>query len=258
MFYKPTFLLQHSMLYFFHHYELPVILQQAQLQQLLLRTHRGMAGVMGLAGIAALASGAAYHDAPGTGTQATPPTAQSTTQTVQNTAQSTTQTSPSVSTAQTNTFQSGDMLSPELFDQAVQRAMNSRRSNSNSPEDTQDSALAARSNNDVSSTDKGNSPTGDADIKIEEIARKNDSNNKDNIAKGNSVTNESEHAVLPSGTNTEPTNVTDVKDETSTLDRRRKENVVLNSDDPPLLPNDAPAATDALAPGASPDADELD
>ncbi|KAL2728170.1 membralin isoform X1 [Vespula maculifrons] len=29
--------IQHSMLYFFHHYELPVILQQAQLQQLLLR-----------------------------------------------------------------------------------------------------------------------------------------------------------------------------------------------------------------------------
>ncbi|KAL0100768.1 hypothetical protein PUN28_019269 [Cardiocondyla obscurior] len=30
---------QHSMLYFFHHYELPVILQQAQLQQLLFRNH---------------------------------------------------------------------------------------------------------------------------------------------------------------------------------------------------------------------------
>ncbi|KAL6261979.1 hypothetical protein P5V15_007064 [Pogonomyrmex californicus] len=29
----------HSMLYFFHHYELPVILQQAQLQQLLFRNH---------------------------------------------------------------------------------------------------------------------------------------------------------------------------------------------------------------------------
>lgn len=33
------FLFQHSMLYFFHHYELPVILQQAQLQQLLFRNH---------------------------------------------------------------------------------------------------------------------------------------------------------------------------------------------------------------------------
>lgn len=32
-------LFQHSMLYFFHHYELPVILQQAQLQQLLFRNH---------------------------------------------------------------------------------------------------------------------------------------------------------------------------------------------------------------------------
>ncbi|XP_043279801.1 membralin isoform X2 [Venturia canescens] len=31
--------IQHSMIYFFHHYELPVILQQAQLQQLLLRNH---------------------------------------------------------------------------------------------------------------------------------------------------------------------------------------------------------------------------
>ncbi|XP_036144068.1 membralin isoform X2 [Monomorium pharaonis] len=31
--------IQHSMLYFFHHYELPVILQQAQLQQLLFRNH---------------------------------------------------------------------------------------------------------------------------------------------------------------------------------------------------------------------------
>ncbi|XP_011308821.1 membralin isoform X2 [Fopius arisanus] len=31
--------IQHSMLYFFHHYELPVILQQAQLQQILLRNH---------------------------------------------------------------------------------------------------------------------------------------------------------------------------------------------------------------------------
>ncbi|XP_066602049.1 uncharacterized protein [Prorops nasuta] len=31
--------IQHSMLYFFHHYELPAILQQAQLQQLLFRNH---------------------------------------------------------------------------------------------------------------------------------------------------------------------------------------------------------------------------
>lgn len=251
------------MLYFFHHYELPVILQQAQLQQLLLRTHRGMAGVMGgLAGIAALASGGAYHDAPGTGTQATPPTAQSTTQTVQNTAQSTTQTSPSVSTAQTNTLHSGDMLSPEIFDQAVQRALNSRRRNSNSRGDSQESSVAPRPTNDVRTTDKDNPATtgGDADIKIEEIARKKDSNNKINIANGNSVTNETEDAILPSGTNSEATNVTDVNDETSTLDRRRKYSVVLNNDDPPLVRNEdpAPLATDRLAPRASPEADELD
>lgn len=39
--YRPLFFLlfQHSMLYFFHHYELPIILQQAQLQQLLFRNH---------------------------------------------------------------------------------------------------------------------------------------------------------------------------------------------------------------------------
>lgn len=52
------------MLYFFHHYELPVILQQAQIQQLLMRSHHGVGGVLGLAGIAALASGGAYHNAP--------------------------------------------------------------------------------------------------------------------------------------------------------------------------------------------------
>lgn len=34
-------LFQHSMLYFFHHYELPLILQQASLQQLLTRNHNG-------------------------------------------------------------------------------------------------------------------------------------------------------------------------------------------------------------------------
>lgn len=248
------------MLYFFHHYELPVILQQAQLQQLLLRTHRGMAGMMGLAGIAALASGAAYHDAPGTGTQATPPTTQSTTQTVQSTAQSTTQTSPSVSTAQTNTLQSGDLLNPEIFDQAVQSALNSRRRrNSSSRGESQESEVAARPNNDVRSTDKDSSatPRGDGDIKIEEIARKKNSIDKINNGNGNSVTNEGEDAVLPCGTNSDPTNVTDVNDETSTLDRRRKDSVVLNNEDPPLVPTDTPATADT-APRASPEADELD
>ncbi|KAK6624948.1 hypothetical protein RUM44_011812 [Polyplax serrata] len=36
-----TYDLQHSMLYFFHHYELPLILQQAHLQQILLRNPQG-------------------------------------------------------------------------------------------------------------------------------------------------------------------------------------------------------------------------
>lgn len=35
---KSMFVLQHSMMYFFHHYELPVILQQAQFQQFILRS----------------------------------------------------------------------------------------------------------------------------------------------------------------------------------------------------------------------------
>lgn len=38
--FKPYFFLfQHSMLYFFHHFELPMILQQSQLQQLIYRNH---------------------------------------------------------------------------------------------------------------------------------------------------------------------------------------------------------------------------
>lgn len=245
--------IQHSMLYFFHHYELPVILQQAQLQQLLLRTHRGMAGVMGLAGIAALASGAAYHDAPGTGTQATPPTTQSTTQTVQNTAQSTTQTSPSVSTAQTNTTHTGDVVTTRPPDTAVE--------NSNSGGDTQESALAARPADDVRNTDKDNSvtPGGDADIKIEEIARKREIYNKTNVAgDGNSVSNETDYAALPSGTNGATTTVTDVSDETSTLDRRRKESVVVDSDEPPPESSEVPLLADRLAPRASPEADDID
>lgn len=241
------------MLYFFHHYELPVILQQAQLQQLLMRTHRGMAGVMGLAGIAALASGAAYHDAPGTATQASPPTTQSTTQTVQNTAQSTTQTVPSVSTAQTNTTHTGDVVVARTPD------TNAVETNTNSSGDTQESALATRPTEDVRNSDKDNSvsPGADTGIKIEEIARKKESIDKNIVANGNTVTTESEHAVLPSGTNDDPANATDVKDKTSTLDRRRKESIV-NNDDPPLIPNNIQVATDRQAPRASPEADDLD
>jgi hypothetical protein len=36
--------LQHSMVYFFHHYELPLILQQAQLQHILLRNAGNLGG----------------------------------------------------------------------------------------------------------------------------------------------------------------------------------------------------------------------
>ena len=35
------FVFQHSMIYFFHHYELPVILQQAQIQDILMRNQEG-------------------------------------------------------------------------------------------------------------------------------------------------------------------------------------------------------------------------
>ncbi|GAB0093610.1 uncharacterized protein DMENIID0001_087750 [Sergentomyia squamirostris] len=45
--------IQHSMVYFFHHYELPVIIHQAQLQQLLMRTRHQNAqnGQQGAAGV---------------------------------------------------------------------------------------------------------------------------------------------------------------------------------------------------------------
>lgn len=241
------------MLYFFHHYELPVIIQQAQLQQLLLRTHRGMAGMMGLAGIAALASGAAYHDAPGTATQASPPTTQSTTQTVQNTAQSTTQTSPSVSTAQTNTTHTGDVVP-------------ARNPETNSVEtttggETQESALATPPTDDVRNTDKDNSitPSNDPGIKIEEIARRNDTNNMKIEASGNSA-EDTDQIILPSGASGDLVNETNVKDETSTLDRRRKENYItdLNNDRTPLVPIVEVPTAERLAPRASPEADDLD
>ncbi|XP_044589387.1 membralin isoform X2 [Cotesia glomerata] len=54
--------IQHSMLYFFHHYELPVILQQAQLQQILLRNHAPTGG-----------AGAGTGQSPGPSTAATTP-----------------------------------------------------------------------------------------------------------------------------------------------------------------------------------------
>lgn len=80
------------MLYFFHHYELPAILHHVHFQ-MMLRVQGGMLGV----------AGGAYHDAPGTATQASP-----------RTTQSTTQTTPSVSTVQTNTTHTGDVVSPAV------------------------------------------------------------------------------------------------------------------------------------------------
>ncbi|KAG6449682.1 hypothetical protein O3G_MSEX006195 [Manduca sexta] len=243
--------IQHSMLYFFHHYELPVILQQAQLQQVLLRTHRGMAGMMGLAGIAAMASGAAYHDAPGTGTQASPPTTQSTTQTVQNTAQSTTQTSPSVSTAQTNTTHTGEVILNRPTDTNVVETTAPAQ-----PE-TEERALAAPSTDEIRNTDKDtNATNGENAIKIEVIARKN-SQSEVKIVGSNSNVNNIEN-LLPEAAGDDNVEVANVEAETSTLDRRRKERIEVNNDDPPLVTNEAEVAKERLAPRASPETDDVD
>ncbi|XP_059060757.1 membralin [Achroia grisella] len=218
--------IQHSMLYFFHHYELPVILQQAQLQQLLMRTHRGM-GMMGLAGIAALASGAAYHDAPGTGTQATPPMTQSTTQTVQNTVQSTTQTSPSVSTAQTNTTHTGDVVT-SIASPPETNAMGTNTPMAN------DNESITLSNENITNTDKDISVTvtnGDRAIQIEEIARRNADNESKLRSRTNGGTpgsNIDYELILPSVTHPENVSTINAQIEPLTLDRRRKESVNLN------------------------------
>lgn len=218
------------MLYFFHHYELPVILQQAQLQQLLLRTHRGM-GMMGLAGIAALASGAAYHDAPGTGTQATPPTAQSTTQTIHNTTQSTTQTSPSVSTAQTNTTHTGDVISSRTT------ATETSATGTNTlPSDNED--VNPRIDKDSTVPNNG--------IRIEEIASMNSKRNTD------SPNSHSTGVSVDNGQNIFGTDsATSEQVETSTLDRRRRTSVGRDAGDPP-------SSTVRVAPRASPESDDLD
>lgn len=226
------FLFQHSMLYFFHHYELPVILQQAQLQQLLLRTHHGMGGMVGLAGIAALASGAAYHDAPGTGTQATPPTTQSTTQTVQNTAQSTTQTTPSVSTAQTNTTHTGDVTSSrtvaaETTATGTDTGIVSENVERNVSTDTKSKK--------VSNILESISPSGENDIKIEEIARKN-SHEGDKVLSSSNITTTGSNNDLNNTPNAAAKEaIKNGQDETSTLDRRRRGSSALADVDPPLL-----------------------
>lgn len=232
--------IQHSMLYFFHHYELPVILQQAQLQQLLLRTHHGMGGMVGLAGIAALASGAAYHDAPGTGTQATPPTTQSTTQTVQDTTQSTTQTTPEVSTAQTNTTHTGDVVSSRT----VAAETTATGTNTGTVNENVESPLTTL----IDSI----SPDGENNIKIEEISRKNSRDEAKVVSSSNITT------AVPNSASGEKA-IKNGQDETSTLDRRRKVSGSVPDTDPPLL---STAADDAVAerraPDPSPEADELD
>ncbi|CAG4946926.1 unnamed protein product [Colias eurytheme] len=227
--------IQHSMLYFFHHYELPVILQQAQLQQLLLRSHHGMGGMMGLAGIAALASGTAYHDAPGTGTQATPPTTQSTTQTVQNTVQSTTQTSPSVSTAQTNTTHTGDVITSR----SVTTETHATGTNTTGL-DNEDRAIAASDENNMNNSNKTTNTTTDAGIQIEEIRRKT-SDSDINLIRNNTIISRAEANSV--GTDAP----------SLALDRRRKVNVGVG-EDPASTTEEM---TTRIAPRASPEADDL-
>ncbi|KAL4715058.1 hypothetical protein ACJJTC_003209 [Scirpophaga incertulas] len=242
--------IQHSMLYFFHHFELPVILQQAQIQQLLLRSHRGM-GMMGLAGIAAMASGAAYHDAPGTATQTTPPTTQSTTQTIQNTTQSTTQTSTSVSTAQTNTTHTEDMVISST--PATDSSATSTDTTSHQIEEAPETVAALQNTTDVG---KALPVATSEDIRIEEIARKG-SMNGDSISSNVQARDASGDGNLgiTVSSSADATNTVAVSDpvETITLDRRR-DNSRSNTDDPPLLDDNA---TERLAPRASPEADDL-
>ncbi|KOB74282.1 Membralin, partial [Operophtera brumata] len=222
--------IQHSMLYFFHHYELPVILQHVQLQQLLLRTHRG--GMIGLAGIAAMASGAPYQDAPGTGVQATPPTTQSTTQTVQNTVQSQTQTTPSVSTVQTNTTHTGDV---------VARTPETNTAGTNTPVENEERAILPSEE----IRDKDIAPIGEGGIKIEEIARRDSGA----LVKESNSTADSVESVPPGAPGGDTAND---KVEPSTLDRRRNDE---STEDPLSSGFEVPGV---LAPRASPEADDID
>lgn len=222
------------MLYFFHHYELPVLLQQAQLQQLLMRSHHGIGGMVGLSGIAAIASGAAYNDAPGTGTQATPPTTQSTTQTINSTAQSTTQTTPSVSTAQTNTMHTGDVASP---------------SDVLTPEPSQpiESANAASIRQFVAK--KIEVGGGDADVQIRAVPR-------------SSVTESSDGASVSRASSSDTTEelnkakAVEVEgEESEMLDRRRSDTG--EDDDPPLVTTNEQDST-VKPPSVPFDVDDLD
>lgn len=221
------------MLYFFHHYELPVILQHVQLQQLLLRTHRGMAGMMGLAGIAAIASGAQYQDPPGTGIQATPPTTQSTTQTVQNTVQSQTQTTPSVSTVQTNTTHTGDV---------TPRTPETNTAGTNTPVENEMAILPTERN------DKDISPVMvEGGNQIEEILRR-DSGALVKESDSTSTIVES----IPGAADGDSTTI-NVKVEPSTLDRRRNDEE--SAEDPV---SSGFEVVPELATRASPEADNKD
>lgn len=222
------------MLYFFHHYELPVILQHVQLQQLLLRTHRG--GMIGLAGIAAMASGAPYQDAPGTGIQATPPTTQSTTQTVQNTVQSQTQTIPSVSTVQTNTTHTGDV---------VARTPETNTACTNTPVENEERAILP--SEEIRNNDKDISPIGEGGIKIEEIARRDSGA----LVKESNSTADNVESVLPGAPDGDTIN--NDKVEPSTLDRRRNDE---STEDQPT--SGFEVVPEVLAPRATPEADEID
>lgn len=207
---------------------------------------------MGLAGIAALASGAAYHDAPGTGTQATPPTTQSTTQTVQNTVQSTTQTSPSVSTAQTNTTHTGDVVTTR----ANAPETTATGTNTTSANDNEERAVATNAAEEIRTSDKNNTPnlSNEGSIKIEEIERKTSDKDIKIIRDDNSSPGGLGNGKdVPCGANANQVSVTNTDFESSTLDRRRNQDVELTDDDPPPT-----AKTDSVkfAPRASPEADE--
>ncbi|CAH2239103.1 jg10399 [Pararge aegeria aegeria] len=217
--------IQHSMLYFFHHYELPVILQQAQLQQLLLRTHHGMGGMMGLAGIAALASGAAYHDAPGT--------------------------------AQTNTTHTGDVVSSGVISTQTTAA----GTDTTTVNQTEDRIVTTSINQSITNADKPNAlaPSVEKAINIQEIKRKNSDDDIKLIRSSNSaptISLDSENYDLPGrAKNDNTTNSNLDKVESSTLDRRRVGSVE-NEDGPPIT--NKPSTTVQRAPIATPEADDLD
>uniref|UniRef100_A0A1Q3FUA9 Putative agap005164-pa-like protein n=2 Tax=Culex tarsalis TaxID=7177 RepID=A0A1Q3FUA9_CULTA len=65
--------IQHSMIYFFHHYELPVIIQQAQLQQIILQTRDGQIPQQNQAGAARPAQQRAQPGAAAPGQGNVPP-----------------------------------------------------------------------------------------------------------------------------------------------------------------------------------------